>query len=116
MEANMVCRRAAVIVLAGITLLAFVPDRADAQSAISGVVKDATGVVLPGVTVAASSPALIEKVKTVTTNEAGLYCIIDLRRGGYVVSFVLAGFKTIMRDGIALAAYFTATVTAEMKV
>jgi hypothetical protein len=72
--------------------------------------------VLPGVTVEASSPALIEKVKTVTTNEAGLYRIIDLRPGAYVVTFTLPGFNTIRREGIDLPADFTATVSAELKV
>ena len=112
----MVSGKVAVVMLAGLALLAFLPERADAQSAIAGVVKDATGAVLPGVTVEASSPVLIEKVKTVTTNEAGLYRIIDLRPGAYVVTFTLPGFNTIRREGIELPADFTATVTAEMKV
>jgi hypothetical protein len=112
----MVFRRTAVVVLAGVALLALFPGRAESQSAIAGVVKDATGAVMPGVTVEASSPALIEKVKTVTTNEAGLYRIIDLRPGAYVVTFTLPGFNTIRREGIELPADFTATVSAEMKI
>ncbi|MBI3492819.1 MAG: carboxypeptidase regulatory-like domain-containing protein [Acidobacteria bacterium] len=97
-------------------LLVFLPDRADAQSAIAGVVKDATGAVLPGVTVEASSPALIEQVKTVATDAAGLYRIIDLRPGAYVVTFTLPGFNVVKRDGIELPSDFTATVNAEMKI
>ena len=42
------------------------PTAAQAQASIAGVVKDASGAVLPGVTVEASSPALIEKVRSVT--------------------------------------------------
>src|SRR4051812_38393979 len=112
----MVGRRVAAVVLAGLCLLACFPGNAGAQSAIAGVVKDATGAVLPGVTVEASSPVLIKKVKTVTTNEAGLYRIIDLRPGAYVVTFTLPGFNTVRREGIELPADFTATVAAEMKV
>ena len=65
----------------GLALLAFVPERADAQSAIAGFVRDTTGAVLPGVTVEASSPALIEQARTASTDANGLYRIIDLRPG-----------------------------------
>jgi len=68
-----------VVVLAGLALLALSPDRADAQSAIAGFVRDTTGAMLPGVTVEASSPALIEQTRTATTDANGLYRIIDLR-------------------------------------
>jgi hypothetical protein len=87
-----------------------------AQSAIAGVVRDATGAVLPGVMVEASSEVLIEKVKTVATDEAGLYRIIDLRPGQYVVTFTLLGFNTVRREGIELPSDFTATVNAELRV
>ena len=97
-------------------LLLFAAPAAHAQSAIAGVAKDATGAVLPGVTVEAASPALIEKVRTVVTDEAGRYNIIDLRPGTYAVTFTLAGFGMFKRDGIELPANFTATVNAEMKV
>src|SRR5918992_560071 len=93
-----------------------VPTTALAQSAIAGVVRDTTGAVLPGVTIEASSPALIEKVKSTTTNEAGQYRIVDLRPGTYSVSFKLPGFATIVRDGIALEANFTAPINVEMRV
>jgi len=89
---------------------------ASAQSAIAGVVKDSSGAVMPGVTVEASSPALIEKVRTVVTDGSGQYRIIDLRPGTYAVTFTLAGFNTVRREGIELPATFTATVNAELRV
>src|SRR5207248_11213771 len=92
------------------------PRAAFAQSAIAGVVKDTTGAVLPGVTVEASSPVLIEKIKTTTTNEAGQYRIVDLRPGTYKVTFTLTGFSTVVRDGIILEANFTAPINADMRV
>src|SRR4029077_1907915 len=70
----------------------------------------------PGVTVEASSPALIEKVRSATSNEAGQYRIVDLRPGTYTVTFTLSGFNTIVREGILLEANFTAPINAEMRV
>jgi hypothetical protein len=96
--------------------LAFAPTATFAQSAIAGAVKDATGAVLPGVTVEAASDVLIEKVRTVATNESGLYRIIDLRPGMYIVTFTLPGFNTIRREGIELPADFTSTINVEMRV
>src|ERR671919_1083850 len=87
---------------------------AQAQSAIAGVVKDPSGAVLPGVTVEASSPALIEGSRTAVTDSAGSYRIIDLRPGEYSVTFALTGFRTVKRDGITLPTSFTATVNAEL--
>ena len=112
----MVSRRVAVVVLAGLALLVFLPERADAQSAIAGFVRDTTGAVLPGVTVEASSPALIEKIRTATTDANGLYRIIDLRPGLYTVTFTLPGFSVIRREGIELPANFTATINSELRV
>ena len=83
---------------------------------IAGVARDTSGAVLPGVTVEAASPALIEKVRTVVTDGQGLYRIVDLRPGPYTVTFTLPGFSTFKREGIELAAGTTATVNAEMKV
>src|SRR5438046_6430535 len=83
---------------------------------IAGVVKDASGAVLPGVTVEAASPALIERVRTVTTDSQGQYKIVDLRPGTYMVSFTLPGFSTVKREGIELPATFTATVNADLRV
>jgi hypothetical protein len=99
-------------------LLSFfaIPAVASAQSAIGGAVRDTTGAVLPGVNVEASSPALIEKTRAVVTDAAGQYKIIDLRPGEYTVTFVLAGFNTVRREGIIVATETTAQVSAEMKV
>jgi hypothetical protein len=103
------------LVLVGVGSL-LLPSAGLAQSAIAGVVKDDTGAVLPGVTVEASSPALIEKVKSAVTNEAGQYRIVDLRPGTYVATFTLTGFATIRREGIVLEANFTAPINVDMKV
>jgi len=93
------------IVGLGVVLCAlFLPPAAVAQqtaaSGIAGVVKDASGAVLPGVTVEAASPALIEKVRTVVTDGEGRYNIVDLRPGSSVVTFSLTGFSSFRRDGI----------------
>jgi hypothetical protein len=84
-------------------------------SSIAGVVRDTTGAVLPGVTVEAASPALIEKVRTVVTDGSGQYKIIDLRPGTYAVTFTLTGFNALKREGIVLTAEFTATVNADLR-
>ena len=100
-------------------LFAFVvlaPIVAHAQASIAGVVRDASGAVLPGVTVEAASPALIEKVRTVVTDGGGQYRIIDLRPGSYVVTFTLSGFSTVRREGIELSGTFVASVDVDLKV
>ena len=79
-------------------------------------VRDTSGAVLPGVTVEAASPVLIEKVRSAVTSDDGTYTIIDLRPGVYAVTFSLAGFSTVRRDGIELPASFTATVSVAMQV
>src|SRR5256885_14161355 len=84
------------------------PGTSHAQVAIAGVVKDTTGGVLPGVTVEASSPALIEKARSAVTDTAGQYKIVDLSPGTYEVTFTLPGFKTVHRTGIVLEGTFTA--------
>ena len=84
--------------------------------AIAGVVKDSSGAVLPGVTVEASSPALIEKVRTAVTDDQGIYKIVELRPGPYTVTFTLPGFATFKREGIELTVGFTAPVNADMRV
>src|ERR671936_494395 len=98
--------------------IAFIPHPALAQqtSAIAGVVRDTSGAVLPGVTVEASSPALIEKVRTVVTDDQGQYKIVELRPGTYAVSFTLPGFRTVKRENIELTTGFTATVNADLAV
>jgi hypothetical protein len=93
-----------------------IPTTVRAQSAFAGVVKDTSGAVLPGVTVEASSPALIEGVRSVTTDGNGLYRIENLRPGVYTLSFGLPGFSTVKREGVELASNFTATINADMKV
>ena len=87
-----------------------------AAAAISGTVKDASGAVLPGVTVEAASPALIEKVRSGFTDEKGEYRILELRPGTYTVTYTLPGFSTFKRDGLDLGAGFTATINVELKV
>src|SRR2546426_1604201 len=89
---------------------------AQGSSGIAGVVRDTTGGVLPGVTVEASSPALIEKVRNAVTDSQGRYTIIDLRPGTYTVVFTLTGFSTVRREGIELTTAFTATVNADLRV
>jgi hypothetical protein len=93
-----------------------VPAMAYAQASITGVVRDSSGAVLPGVSVEASSPALIEGTKSVVTDATGQYRIVDLRPGVYAVTFSLSGFSTFKRDGIELTAAFVATVSADLKV
>jgi len=108
-------RRGLLALVAG-ALFMLLPSAAHAQSSIAGVVRDTSGAVLPGVTVEASSPALIEKTRSVVTDASGQYKIVDLRPGAYSVSFSLEGFTTVKREGIELTANFTASVNAEMKV
>ena len=102
-------------VAAAFALVLF-PGAASAQSAITGLVKDSSGGVLPGVVVEATSPALIEKVRTVATDAQGRYAIVDLRPGLYKVTFTIPGFSTFVQDGIELPSNFTATVNAELRV
>jgi hypothetical protein len=97
-------------------LVVVLPMAAYAQASITGVVRDTSGAVLPGVTVEAASPALIEKVRSVVSDGSGQYRFVDLRPGAYAVTFTLPGFNTLVRDGIDLAGNFTATVNAEMRV
>ena len=99
-----------------LTSVALMPATVFAQASIVGTVRDASGAVLPGVTVEASSPALIEKARSVVTNGVGQYSIEDLRPGTYTVSFSLSGFTTIKREGVQLAGSFIATVNADLKV
>src|SRR5882762_297132 len=89
---------------------------AQTAGTIGGEVKDTSGALLPGVTVEAASPALIEKVRSVVTDGSGQYKIVDLRPGTYAVTFTLPGFNTVRREGIELTTGFTATVNGEMKV
>jgi hypothetical protein len=97
--------------------LVLTPVIASAQtSAISGTVRDASGGVLPGVTVEVSSPALIEKTRSTVTGGSGTYSILALRPGVYSVKFELPGFSTVVREGIELTSDFTATISVDLKV
>src|SRR5713226_5660583 len=94
----------------------FCPSRVLAQSSITGLVKDATGAVLPVVTVEASCEALIERVRSAVSDAQGRYTIVDLRPGTYKVTFTIQGFSTFSQTGIELPSDFTATVNAELRV
>jgi hypothetical protein len=97
-------------------LVALVPGMAAAQSTLAGEVKDASGAVLPGVTVEASSPALIEKVRSAVTDGAGRYRIEALTPGAYTVTFTLTGFSTVKRENLTLSGTGVTTIDAELKV
>ena len=96
--------------------IAVLPSAALAQAVITGSVKDTSGAVLPGVSVEATSPVLIEKVRSSVTDGAGQYRIEDLRPGTYTVTFMLPGFTTFRREGIELTGSFIATINADLKV
>jgi hypothetical protein len=106
-------RRLALLVLVCLTV---VPAAANAQASMTGLVRDVSGAVLPGVTVEAESPALIERVRSAVTDGTGRYRIEELRPGAYVVTFTLPGFATVRREGIQLTGTFVATVNAELRV
>src|SRR5262245_59430438 len=93
-----------------IGVIGLLPSVAHAQSAIAGQVTDTTGAAMPGVNVEASSPALIEGVRSAVTDGQGRYTIDDLRPGVYKVTFTLTGFSTTVREGIELSNNFTAPV------
>src|SRR2546422_11074005 len=88
------------------------PATVFAQATLTGTVHDTSGAILPGVTVEASSPALIEKTRTAVTDGGGQYRIIDLQPGTYSVTFTLTGFSTVRRDGVELTGSFVATINA----
>jgi hypothetical protein len=102
-----------------LTILAWfvlLPTTVSAQGVITGVVKDSSGAILPGVTVEAASPALIEKVRTAVTDGTGQYRIENLRPGSYSVTFTLQGFSGVKREGIELTGSLTLSVDADLKV
>jgi hypothetical protein len=102
------------ILVIGVALLA--PSAVYAQGALAGVVRDTTGAVLPGVTAEASSPALIEKTRSVVTDEQGQYKIVDLPPGTYTITFTLSGFSTLKRENLVLSGQTTLPVNADLKV
>ena len=99
-----------------LVLIVLTPALSFGQGSITGVVRDSSGAVLPGVTVEASSSVLIEKVRTAVTDGNGQYRIVDLRAGTYGVTFSLPGFSAFRREGVVIEGAFTATVNADMKV
>jgi len=110
----MPARRIVGALLLGLAIVSL-PSAASAQSAITGVVRDSTGLVMPGATIEAASPALIERIRTVSSDEQGRYTIVDLRPGVYKVTFSLAGFRTVIQENIDLPSNFTATVNANLE-
>jgi hypothetical protein len=107
-------RRIAVAI--ALVLATVSPAIGQGQASISGVARDASGALLPGVTVEAASPALIEKVRTVVTDGAGAYSIVTLPPGTYTVTFTLPGFSTIRRSGVELSGAFNAEINADLRV
>jgi len=99
-----------------LALLMCAPTAAWAQSSLAGAVKDASGAVLPGVTVEAASPALIEKTRTAVTDGSGRYRIEQLQPGVYTVTFTLPGFSTVKRDALTISGSGVTTVDADLKV
>ena len=99
-----------------LVLVLVAPAGAWAQVSLAGVVTDNSGAVLPGVTVEASSPALIEKVRTATTDGSGRYRLESLQPGVYNVKFTLAGFTTQTREGVTLSGSGVVTVNGDLKV
>lgn len=108
--------RCARVVVALVSLFLILPSLAHAQASVSGAVRDTSGAVLPGVTVEASSPALIEGVRSTITDGSGRYVIEQLRPGDYVVTFTLPGFAKVQREGIQLTGTAVTTVNADLRV
>src|SRR5207249_2429025 len=108
--------RAAARVVSLLAALLLVPSFVHAQAVIAGIVKDPSGAVLPGVSVEATSPALIEKVRTAATDGNGQYRVEDLRPGSYTITFTLQGFSTYRREGIELTGSFTAVINGDLEV
>src|SRR5687767_1783552 len=92
------------------------PSAAHAQATLAGTVEDASGAVLPGVTLEITSPALIEKVRTAVTDGTGQYRITELRPGTYTMTFTLPGFTTVQREGVAVSGIAVITIDADMRV
>ena len=109
-------RNLGAILLLSLVCMLLLPDTATAQSQINGVIRDESGGVLPGVTVEASSPVLIEKVRSAVTDEQGRYAITNLRPGMYRITFTLTGFNTVVRDGLEVPGGVAVTANADLKV
>ena len=102
------------VLVAGLSVL--VPVAAFAQASIAGTARDTSGAVLPGVSVEASSPALIEKVRTGVTDDRGIFRIVSLPPGTYTVTFSLTGFNQVKREGVELSGSFTAQIDVSLSV
>lgn len=102
--------------LSAFVLCVLVPGVAFAQATLAGTVRDASGAVLPGVTVEAASPVLIERVRTTISDATGRYAIADLRPGSYSVTFTLPGFRTVVRQGVELTGTGVVTINADLSV
>jgi hypothetical protein len=100
------------VLVAAVVLL---PTLASAQS-LAGTVRDVSGAVLPGVTVEAASPALLEKVRTAVTDGTGQYRLENLVPGVYTVTFSLAGFSTVRREGVEVSGAQVITISADLRV
>ncbi len=108
--------RGFVRVLTAVALFVLLPIAAHAQATLSGLVRDSSGAVLPGVTVEASSPVLIEKTRSTTTDSNGRFSIPDLRPGLYRVAFSLSGFTTAVHENVEVTGTTIFTVNADLKV
>src|SRR6186713_1084673 len=107
--------RTLIRLLVAVAIVGAGPGLATAQS-LAGAVRDTSGAVLPGVTIEASSPALITKVRTGVTDDTGQYRIPDLPPGTYKITFTLPGFATVVREGLELSGAGVMTIGAEMRV
>ena len=112
----MTVKRSILAAALALACIAALPSAASAQSVITGIVRDTSGAVMPGVTVEAASPALIEGVRAAVTDSNGTYRIVDLRPGIYTLKYELTGFNTQIREGFELAANFVATVNIDLTV
>src|SRR5215831_16353100 len=99
-----------VALLFGLTTMFASTALAQAGASLTGLARDPSGAVLPGVVVEASSPVLIEKSKSATTDSTGRYVILDLRPGSYTVTFTLTGFATVKREDVAVTGTGAITV------
>ena len=102
--------------LAVVALMALMPSLAHAQSSITGTIRDASGAVLPGVTVEAASPVLIEKVRSTVSDGTGGYRLTELLPGTYSLTFTLPGFATVKRDGVEITGAGVITINADLRV
>src|SRR5688572_29397832 len=102
--------------LALLACIALVPALAHAQSSVAGTIRDASGAVLPGVTVEAASPVLIEKVRSNVSDGSGQYRITELPPGTYTITFTLPGFTTVKREAVELTGVGVTTINTDMRV